>query len=55
MYVLLFSVTSHTMALENIINMDETPCYFDMVGGSTFDVRGSKDVLQQSSGHDKMR
>jgi hypothetical protein len=35
--------------------MDETPMYFDMCGDSTYTETGAKDVLKQSSGHDKMR
>ena len=35
--------------------MDETPVYFDMAGGVTHSIRGSKDVLQNSTGHDKTR
>lgn len=39
----------------SIINMDETPVYFDMTGGMTHTLKGSKDVLQKSTGHDKTR
>lgn len=48
-------VNQNNLGKDSIINMDETPCFFDMVGGATFTMRGSKDVLQKSSGHDKMR
>ena len=35
--------------------MDETPVYFDMAGGVTHTIHGSKDVLQKTTGHDKTR
>ena len=35
--------------------MDETPVYFDMSGGFTLTTKGSKDVLQKTTGHDKLR
>ena len=35
--------------------MDETPVYFDMCGGDTHTIKGSKDVLQKSTGRDKTR
>ena len=40
---------------KNVINMDETPCWFDMAGGATYCVKGKKYVLQKTSGHEKMR
>ena len=35
--------------------MDETPVYFDMTGGATFHIKGAKNVLQNSTGYDKLR
>ena len=40
---------------KNIINMDETPMYFDMGSGITYDTQGSKDVLSKNTGYDKLR
>ena len=37
-------------ALENIINMDETPMYFDMPGNTTVDKVGSKTVSVKTTG-----
>jgi hypothetical protein len=38
-----------------IINMDETPVYMDMVGNTTLAKRGEKEVLIQTTGHEKQR
>ena len=40
-------------ALENIINMDETPMYFDMPGNTTVDKVGSKTVSVKTTGHER--
>ena len=39
----------------NIINMDETPMYFDMGADTTYAPKGSKDVLITTTGYDKLR
>lgn len=39
----------------DIANMDETPVYFDMPGGRSFDVRGVKTVKCKTTGYEKMR
>jgi len=35
--------------------MDETPVFLDMVGNSTLEVRGKKEVLLQTTGSEKQR
>ena len=40
-------------ALENIINMNETPMYFDMPGNTTVDKVGSKTVSVKTTGHER--
>ena len=40
-------------ALENIINMDETPMYFDMPGNTTVDKVASKTVSVKTTGHER--
>ena len=35
--------------------MDETPIYFDMAEGYALTKKDSKDVLQKTTGHDKLR
>ena len=40
-------------ALKNIINMDETPMYFDMPGNTTVDKVGSKTVTVKTTGHER--
>lgn len=40
-------------SLENIINMDETPMYFDMPGNTTVDKVGTKTVTVKTTGHEK--
>ena len=49
------TVTTYGILKDDILNMDETPCFFDMSGGQTFTIRGCKDVLQKTSGYDKLR
>lgn len=39
----------------NIINMDETPVYFDMASSTTYQDTGAKDVLIKTTGYEKMR
>lgn len=48
-------VSTHSVTKANIINMDETPCQFDMAGKVTFCTKGEKDVLINTSGHDHTR
>ena len=43
------------LSADTIWNMDETPIYLDMAGGYTLTKKGSKDVLQKTTGHDKLR
>ena len=38
-----------------IVNMDETPVYFDMVQSRTLSERGAKSVDLNTTGNDKMR
>ena len=38
-----------------ILNMDETPAYFDMLDSKTIDFVGTKSVELLNSGHDKNR
>lgn len=40
---------------KNILNMDETPCYFDMLGDSTLHFKGAKSVEGLTTGHSKSR
>ena len=40
---------------EIIMNMDETPCYFDMPSSSTFDLRGVNTVKVKTTGNEKLR
>ena len=39
----------------DIIAMDETPLWNDMVSNTTVEVTGSKEVAMKSTGHDKVR
>ena len=39
---------------DQIFNMDETPYYIDMIGNSTIDFIGSKNVEVNGTGHSKM-
>ena len=36
-------------------NMDETPCYFDILRSKTFDFRGVQTVKIKTTGHEKLR
>ena len=38
-----------------IMNMDETPCYFDMPSSTTFDLKGVKTVKVRTTGNEKLR
>ena len=40
---------------EHIINMDETPCYFDLPCQSTVHAKGEKTVGISTTGYEKMR
>ena len=40
---------------DNIMDMDETPCYFDMSFSATFDLKGVKTVKMKSTGNEKLR
>lgn len=40
---------------ESIVNMDETPCYFDLPHNSTVDAKGMKNIHIATSGYEKMR
>lgn len=40
---------------QNVINMDETPLYFDMASATTYDQTGTKDVLIKTTGYEKLR
>ena len=39
---------------EIILNMDETPMYFDMPNNKTYDFRGVKTVRAKSTGYAKL-
>ena len=54
LHCLIFKVEENQIEQDSIINMDETPCWFDMASGTMFCSR-EKDVLQKTSGHEKMR
>ena len=41
--------------LDLILNCDETPCWFDMVGKMTIDVKGTRSIDLITTGHDKTR
>ena len=41
--------------VENIISMDETTVWADMVCGTTVDKKGSKDIPLKTNGHEKVR
>lgn len=49
-----FSVAADIHA-SNVLNMDETPMYFDMASDKTYAPVGAKDVLVKTTGHDKLR
>ena len=38
-----------------IMNMDETPCYFDMPSSTTFDLKGVRTVKVRTTGNEKLR
>lgn len=38
-----------------IMNMDETPCYFDIPRSSTFDFKGVNTVKMKTTGNEKLR
>ena len=38
-----------------IMNMDETPCYFDIPSSSTFDFKGVNTVKMKTTGNEKLR
>ena len=41
--------------LRNILNMDETPMYFDMAHDTTYAPIGAKDVAVSTTGYSKLR
>ena len=45
----------HSFALSNILAMDETPVWNDMVSTTTVESTGARDVPIKSTGHDKVR
>lgn len=47
--------TQHRFPNELIINMDETPVYFDMAANSTIEKRGKNEVVIRSTGAHKRR
>ena len=47
--------TQYSYPLDMIINMDETPMFFDMVPGKTVGKKGVKEVRVRSSGAEKRR
>lgn len=51
----LFFCTFIDISLGQVVNMDETPCYFDLPNGSTVETTGVKTVSVATSGYEKMR
>uniref|UniRef100_A0A1A8MYG5 DDE-1 domain-containing protein n=1 Tax=Nothobranchius pienaari TaxID=704102 RepID=A0A1A8MYG5_9TELE len=49
------TVVSKRISEKDIIAMDETAVWFDMVSPSTIDVRGTKSVALKTTGHEKSR
>ena len=45
----------HSLELGNIIAMDETPVWADMVSNTTLEKTGTKTVTMKSTGHEKCR
>ena len=45
----------HDFELGNIIAIDETPVWADMVSNTTLEKTGTKTVTMKSSGHEKCR
>ena len=45
----------HSFALSDILAMDETPVWNDMVSNTTVKSIGARDVPMKSTGHDKVR
>ncbi|MEM7284569.1 MAG: hypothetical protein AAF438_23470 [Pseudomonadota bacterium] len=48
------TVTSNIPA-EDILNMDEIPCYIDMISNRTIDFKGEKSIEAADTGHGKTR
>ena len=40
---------------QDILNMDETPVWFEMPGKSTYDYKGKSEITVSSTGHEKQR
>src|SRR4051812_37832628 len=47
--------TEKSFGLSNILNMDETPVWFDMAGNFTIDSRGEKIIHIHGTGNEKNR
>ena len=45
----------HSFALSDILAMDKTPVWNDMVSNTTVESTGARDVPMKSTGHDKVR
>jgi hypothetical protein len=45
----------HDYVLGQMGNADETPVFFDMPANTTVDTKGSKSVLNKTTGHGKLR
>ena len=47
--------SKHNYQPADIITMDETPVWSDMISDTTIDITGSKTVTVKSTGHEKSR
>lgn len=54
-YLIQLKCATAGMTMDRIFNMDETPCYFDMVRDCTLDFVGSKNVVGVDTGFRKNR
>jgi hypothetical protein len=49
------TLRENNIGFDNIINMDETPVMFNMIGNKTLEHKGAKQVKASSGGQDKLR
>ena len=54
-YIQSLNHMTHGLDADHIFNMDETPCYTDMVGQQTIHFQGSRNVDGTHTGHEKSR
>ena len=48
-------VSTHDISAQRIYNRAEMLCWFDMAGGIAFCSEGKRDVLQRTTGHERLR